>query len=297
MLYPWNTIKEVIERTEYDRVLSEFSLLEQQEGFVERRFILTDKTKGYLDFLGKLSVGISVGVFTLMFNFLLFTWVLHMEASPQSGETFKKASENPLITTDHAVAQQSKLGVFEYRDKENSKKTDRTLENVAQYSKQAATWVSNRLETGTTGVMKGVHLVADKLLESVGWGTQGNEEIGKNIKTAGAIAPDGRFITAKEEIKKEVDGFQQQNDTSGTVYTVQVGAFKDYRRADALKTRLIKKGYDAYMSFTGSESRVSIFKLCKVWIGEFTHREQAERISTEIGEAEGLQAFVTPIKE
>ncbi|OGW55235.1 MAG: hypothetical protein A2Y81_12935 [Nitrospirae bacterium RBG_13_43_8] len=141
-------------------------------------------------------------------------------------------------------------------------------------------------------VLECVHSVIDRLRGGAGLHVEQGAKVGTDVKETGAVAPDGRFITAKEDVKKEVDGFQQQNDTSGTVYTIQVGAFKDYQRADALKTKLIKKGYAAYMSFTGSERRVSIFKLCKVWIGEFSHREKAERISTEIGETEGLQAFV-----
>ena len=141
--------------------------------------------------------------------------------------------------------------------------------------------------------MKGVRLVADKLLVSAGWGTEGTKEVGKGIREKDAVVSEGGLIREKEDVKKEVNGFQLNNDPSRTVYTVQVGAFKDYSNADALKTRLIRSGYNAYLTFTGSAGKERIFKLCKVWIGEFNDKEKAEKLSMEIEKAEGLQAFVT----
>jgi len=293
MLYPWNEIKGVIERIEYDRVVNELSSLEYRDGLVERRRTLTDKTKGYLDFLGKLSVGICVGIFTVMFNFLLFVWLIHIEVNPETASTFEKKPKNSSATSYSAISQQNSPQTSGYSDKENSKESKPALEHAAQYIEQAPKWIGEGLNTGLVNVMKGLRSVTDRLRESAGLHALQAAKVGKDVKEKGSVGPDGRFITSKEEIKKEVDGLEQQNDPPGTVYTVQVGAFKDYHRADALKTRLIKKGYDAYMSFTGSQSDISIFKLCKVWIGKFTHREKAERVSTEIGEAECLQAFVT----
>jgi cell division protein FtsN len=293
MSYPWNQIEEVIERTEYERVLSELSLFEQQEGFVRKQLTLTDRTKRYLDFLGKLSVGVSVGIFTVILNFLLFVWLLHIGVNPQAAKPFEKKFKEPSATVDHTLAQQNKLGTSEYGDKESSKEAKHVFERASQYVEQAATWVSNTLEAGTVDVMKGARLVADKLLESDGWGTEGAEEVGKGIKETGAVVPEEVLMRGKEEAKKEVNEFQQNNDPSRTFYTVQVGAFKDYSNADALKTRLIKRGYNAYVTFAGSESKERIFKLCKVWIGEFKDMENAERVSIEIEKAEGMQAFVT----
>jgi hypothetical protein len=290
MSYPWNTIEEVIERTEYERVLSELSFFEQQEGFVKRLPTLTDRTKGYLGFLGKLSVGVSVGIFTVVFNFLLFSWLLHIEANPQTAKTFEKKLKEPSATVDHTLAQYSNLKPSEYRDKESSKEAKHVFERTSQYVEQAATWVSHRLEAGATSVMKRAQLFADKLLESVGWGT---EEAGKGVKETGAVLPEEGFIRIKEEAKKEIDGLQQHKNPSRAVYTVQVGAFKNYSNAGALKARLIKRGYNAYVTFAGSEVKEKISKLCKVWIGEFNYREKAERVSEEIKKSEGLQAFVT----
>jgi cell division protein FtsN len=290
MSYPWNQIEEVIERTEYERVLSELSLLEQQEGFVRKQLTLTDRTRRYLDFLGRLSVGVSVGIFAVIFNFLLFNWLLHVDVNPQADKPFEKKFKEPSATVDHTLAQQNKLGTSEYGDKEGSKEAKHAFESVAQYAEQAAVSVSDTLKAGSADVMKGARLIADKLLKSASWGT---EEVGKGIKEAGTVLPEEAYIRKKEEAKEEVKGFQQNDDPPGTVYTVQVGAFKDYYNADALKARLIKRGYDAYVTFAGSENKERVFKLCKVWIGEFRDMENAERVSIEIEKAEGLHALVT----
>src|SRR4030042_2217040 len=293
MPYSWNQIEEVIERTEYERALSELSLLEQHEGFVRKQLTLTDRTKRYLDFLCKLYVGLGVGIFTVMFNFLFFTWLLHIEVNPQAAKTFEKKFKEPSATVDHTLSQQNKLGTSEYGDKESSKEAKHAFERAVQYVEQVATRGSTTLEACTVDVMKGARLVADKLLESAGWGKEGREEVGKGIKEAGAVVPEEGLRRGEEETKKEINGFQQNSVPSRTVYTVQVGAFKDYSNADALKTSLIKRGYNAYVTFAGSESKERIFKLCKVLIGEFKDMENAERVSIEIEKAEGLQAFVT----
>lgn len=299
MLYPWNTIKEVIERTEYERVVAELSSLEYRDGFVERRLTLTDRTKGYLDFLGRLSIGICVGIFTVVFNFVLFVWLIHVEVNPKAASTFEKEPKNFSSTGDSIVVQQDSPETFGYFYKENSKESKPALKHTAPYIGQAVKWVSEELETSAVNFMKRLHSVIDGLRENAGQRASQAAKVGTDVKETGAIASDRRFIilTSKEEIKKEVDRLQQRYDPSGTVYTVQVGAFKDYHRADALKARLIKKGYDAYLNLTRPESDVSIFKVCRVWVGEFTNRKKAKRVSTEIGETEGLQAFVTLKKE
>ena len=298
MPYPWNKIKEIIERIEYDRVVNELSLLEYQDGFIERQRTLTDKTKGYLDFLGKLSIGICVGFFTIMFNFVLFVWLIHVEVNPGTASNFEKKPKNFSSTSDSVIAKQNSSDTSAYFYKEISKESNPALKRSAQYIGQVTKLVREWLKNNAVNFMKDLHSVIDRLKESTGLHALQAIKAGMDVKETSALAPDKRFVipTSKENIKKNVYGFQQ-SDTSGTVYTVQVGAFKDYHRADALKRRLIKRGYDAYMSLTGSQSDISIFKLRKVWIGEFTHREEAQRVSSEIGESEGLQAFVTLKKE
>ncbi|GBD97166.1 MAG TPA: hypothetical protein ENG83_02175 [Nitrospirae bacterium] len=79
MAYPSDEIKEVIERVENERASDELSSLEHEEGFAKKQLTLTERSRVYLEFLGELTVGIGVGVFSMIFNFILFVWLLHIE--------------------------------------------------------------------------------------------------------------------------------------------------------------------------------------------------------------------------
>ena len=78
MFYAWDEIKGTVERLETSRLSEEFSKLEEEDGLVPAGFIITQKTSGYLNFLGMLTMGVSVGVCALVFNYLIFVWILHM---------------------------------------------------------------------------------------------------------------------------------------------------------------------------------------------------------------------------
>jgi len=73
-------------------------------------------------------------------------------------------------------------------------------------------------------------------------------------------------------------------------YTVQAGVFKDVSVADALKSKLDKKGYKTYIIPSETKRHK---KLYKVMVGEFTTRKEAEVLSIKIKNAESLQTFVT----
>ena len=79
MSYSWDEIKVVIERRENERLKDELSFIEQKEEFVGKYVSVTERTKTYLEFLGELSIGVSIGIFSIIFNFLLFVWLLHIE--------------------------------------------------------------------------------------------------------------------------------------------------------------------------------------------------------------------------
>lgn len=79
MSYSWEEIKEVIEIVENKQATDEFHLLEEEAGLVKITPPLTERTASYLEFLGELSVGVTVGILTVLFNFLLFNWLLHIE--------------------------------------------------------------------------------------------------------------------------------------------------------------------------------------------------------------------------
>lgn len=74
-------------------------------------------------------------------------------------------------------------------------------------------------------------------------------------------------------------------------YTVQVEAFKNNPTADALKEKLIKKGYKASVISVKTKKRETLFK---VIVGEYTNRKEAEVMSVKLKKTEDLQhAFVT----
>src|SRR4030042_1920512 len=73
-------------------------------------------------------------------------------------------------------------------------------------------------------------------------------------------------------------------------YTVQTGTFKDISDANALKSRLDKKGYKTYIAPTETKTHK---KLYKVMGGDFVTRNEAEVLSLKINKGEGLKKFVT----
>jgi DedD protein len=97
--------------------------------------------------------------------------------------------------------------------------------------------------------------------------------------------------TTKTSEAKDTMKPQEKTKTPQKIkYTVQVGAFTDSSEAEALKTKLDKKGYKAYV--TQSETKRNK-KLYKVRIGEFSTKKEAELLSIKIRKTEGLQTFAT----
>jgi cell division septation protein DedD len=102
------------------------------------------------------------------------------------------------------------------------------------------------------------------------------------------VAPSEKTKKVKKETKKKTPRIQK---SSETMFTVQVGVFKNPTYAKSFKTMLSKKGYTTYITTSKSTKEG---KLHKVRIGKFTDRKKAESLSEEIKKTEGLQAFVTP---
>ena len=94
-----------------------------------------------------------------------------------------------------------------------------------------------------------------------------------------------------EETKKQTNGealqFQKRSES---IYTVQVGAFRNDSYAKSLKMILIQRGYDAYMTNSKSKDKGEFHK---VLIGKFGDKGEAEKLSRKIAKTEGLQTFVT----
>jgi len=70
------------------------------------------------------------------------------------------------------------------------------------------------------------------------------------------------------------------------LYTIQLGAFKNKKGADALAIRLRKGGYEAYLLAEKGQ-------LYKVRVGEFQSRAAARAVADRIRKTEHLDGFVT----
>ncbi len=72
------------------------------------------------------------------------------------------------------------------------------------------------------------------------------------------------------------------------LYSVQVGAFKDERNAEALLKQFKEKGYDAFVQSIPREREM----LHRVLIGKFEDRKEAWRLASEIRSKENISATV-----
>jgi cell division septation protein DedD len=114
----------------------------------------------------------------------------------------------------------------------------------------------------------------------------------KKVQLQDAATPEEvESKSATVEDKKETS--LQSQKPSDTIFTVQVGAFKNHSYAEALIARLKEKGYTAYIILSGSKNGGKRHKVC---IGKFTEKEKAKTLSEKIKNSEGLQAFVTSLQ-
>lgn len=72
-------------------------------------------------------------------------------------------------------------------------------------------------------------------------------------------------------------------------YSVQAGAFKEVFDADALKSKLDKKGYKSYVVLSETKKHK---KLYKVMVGEFAARKEAEVLAIKMKRSEGCTFVV-----
>jgi cell division septation protein DedD len=101
------------------------------------------------------------------------------------------------------------------------------------------------------------------------------------------VLPLEKAAKVKKEASKKSPRIQKD---LGTIFTVQVGAFKNPSYAESLKTMLAKKGYKTYIITSESTKEGKLHKVC---IGKVSDRKAAESLSREIKNTEGIQAFVT----
>jgi cell division septation protein DedD len=73
-------------------------------------------------------------------------------------------------------------------------------------------------------------------------------------------------------------------------YTVQIGAFRNASDADALRSKLDKKGHRTFLIESKTKNNEPLYKIAA---GAFTTRNEAELLAAKIKKSEGLKTFVT----
>ncbi|MFX0201096.1 MAG: hypothetical protein ACFFCW_33675 [Candidatus Hodarchaeota archaeon] len=70
----------ILERREREKFLSQLQATAEKMGYIPPApFLLLRKMARPLQFVGGMLLGISLGIFTLVLNFFLFVWLLHLE--------------------------------------------------------------------------------------------------------------------------------------------------------------------------------------------------------------------------
>ncbi|MFN3479804.1 MAG: SPOR domain-containing protein [Thermodesulfovibrionales bacterium] len=90
-----------------------------------------------------------------------------------------------------------------------------------------------------------------------------------------------------ETDQKPAEEAVRQEHKSG-IYTVQAGAFKNEKEAEALKTKLEKKGYNIYIL---KERKSKDGVLFKVRVGDFETKKEAEIFAIKLNKTVGLRSF------
>jgi len=73
-------------------------------------------------------------------------------------------------------------------------------------------------------------------------------------------------------------------------YTVQVGAFRNAADADALRSKLDKKGHKTFLVELKTKNNEPLYKVA---VGAFRTRNEAELLAAKMKKSEGLKTFVT----
>jgi len=101
-------------------------------------------------------------------------------------------------------------------------------------------------------------------------------------------------IKKNQESKKsnEVSETKKTDETniSDKKYTVQIGAFRNASDADALRSKLDKKGHKTFLIESMTKNNEPLYKIAA---GTFSTRNEAELLAAKIKKSEGLKTFVT----
>ena len=78
MSYSWEETKQAVEREEDARLERLLAEGEATAGHVPSGFYPVQRARPYLELFGGLVMGVYAGMMTLVFNYLLFNWILHV---------------------------------------------------------------------------------------------------------------------------------------------------------------------------------------------------------------------------
>jgi hypothetical protein len=77
-MYSWEEVKRAVERTEDARLEHSLAESEVTEGYMASGSYLVQRMRPHLEMFGGFVVGLYASLMTLAFNYLLFTWLLHV---------------------------------------------------------------------------------------------------------------------------------------------------------------------------------------------------------------------------
>ena len=100
----------------------------------------------------------------------------------------------------------------------------------------------------------------------------------REVKTKGREAPDPGSLRAAEKPSREIPNDAPASNTAaetGKAWYVQVNAFPDERSGQIFVDKLKNKGYKAYLTEGRNQGQLWY----RVRVGEFSSREEAERIA------------------
>lgn len=70
----------IIEREERERLLSELQRKREEEGIIPKTsFLFSIRFRYFFECIGAVCIGCLMGAFTLLANFIIFVWLLHMQ--------------------------------------------------------------------------------------------------------------------------------------------------------------------------------------------------------------------------
>lgn len=78
MSFSWEEIKQAVEREESARLVEELEKTELREGHAPRAFLAVQRSRRGLEIAGAIVMGLYVAMITVILDFLVFNWILHV---------------------------------------------------------------------------------------------------------------------------------------------------------------------------------------------------------------------------